>query len=170
MRSFAVLAVCWLMLSQRAYSFELGLGLSAIEEGDDRIRPGMLLHASALDVYSSRLFYYARKFGPVTERTAIVSAYRHIGIFRMLNNTFLYGGVGIAIMNEQTVIDIPGDHVTENNPNLGFTFGLHGDLPIKGPVFIRASMESHLFLAGMAGILIANGRKNIISVTSGVKF
>jgi hypothetical protein len=157
-------------LSQSAFAFELGLGMSAIEEGDDRLRPGILLHASAWDQYSSRLIYYGRKFGPVTERTLIISAYRHLDIFRMLNNRFLYGGLGLAFMNEQTVIDLPGDKDSENNPNLGFTFGLHGDIPIKGPIFIRASMESHMFLAGLAGVLLANGRKNVVSITSGVKF
>ena len=152
-------------------ALELGLGLSAIEEGDDRLRPGVMLH-TGYKRWMGRFFYYGRKFGPVTERTYLLSATRKFDLYRMFGINFLRAGIGAAIMDESIEISFAGDSKnsdSEHNFNLGFNFGIYGNIPIPGPVFVRLSMETHLFLAGQAGILLANGRKQMITLASGIR-
>ncbi len=152
-------------------AFELGLGFSAIEEGDDRFRPGILVDMSSGEVWRSRAYYYGRKYGPITERTMLISVYRYLDIMRVFNTNFLRASVGGVVMNERTELDFKEDEdEVENNFNLGATIGVHTYIKIGDSFFVQGSVESHLFLAGLGGILLANGRKQMISLASGAVF
>ena len=151
---------------------KLGLGLSGVEEGDDRFRPGILLHVGFLKEWHARGYLYGSEYGPITERTYILSGVRELDIYRMYGIHILKGGFGLVAMNEQYDIDIDGDSEnskTENQFNLGATVGLYANV-LPDPFLLLISLESHLFLAGEAGILLSTGRKSMLSVTGGVSF
>jgi len=157
--------------SGSAQAFELGMGFSAIEEGDDRFRPGILLDMSHGETWRGRIFYYGRKYGPITERVVLVSAYRYLDVMKMFNNSFLRASVGGVVMNERTELDFREDEdEVENNFNMGVVIGVHTYTRIGESFFIQGSMDSHIFLAGEGGLLMANGRKQMISLASGVVF
>lgn len=172
------IGICFLLamlvVPAQLSALEIGLGLSAIEEGDDRYRPGVLLHVSPRSGFYGRMFYYGRKYGPLIERNFLMSVNAEIDAFRMMRANFLKGSLGLVFMNQQTELQFDGadsdESEVENSPNGGFVFGLHATAPFKGPVFLKMSVESHMFLAGEAGILLANGRKHMVSLISGVKF
>src|SRR4051794_18208435 len=101
--------------------FSLGGGLSSVEEGDDRHRPAIVGHFGLGGNYFSHLYYYARKSGPVTERTVIISANYTLDLFRQFSFDFLKANLGLCAMDEQTEIKFPGDSEnseTENSGNL----------------------------------------------------
>lgn len=170
--AWLLVMVCILLAGlAKANKLELGMGLSAIEEGDDRFRPGLAIHAGLARIWYGRAFLYGRDFGPVKERTYILSAGRKLNLFQMFGIKFLRAGLGLALMDEHIEIDIPGDSehsLTEDNFNFGGTAGIYGSF-LPRPFLLQLSVESHVFLAGEAGILLANGRKHIITVTAGMK-
>jgi len=168
---FCGIALLLIFSPSKLNAFELGTGISAIEEGDDRFRPGILLDMSLGETWRSRIFYYGRKYGPITEQIVLVSAYRYLDVMRVFNTNFLRASVGGVVMNERTELDFKEDEdEVENNFNLGAVIGVHTYTKIGDSFFIQGSMESHIFLAGMGGVLMANGRKQMISLASGVVF
>jgi hypothetical protein len=169
--------VLWLLsgltIARSAQAVELGLGLTAIEEGDDRMRYGVLGHVGFAKDYFTRGFYYGRKYGPIIERTGILSLGYKLNIFQQFGTQFAYAGFGLTAMNERTELKFAGDSensTKEDNFNMGFLIGVYADIPIPGPIFLKAAWESHVFLAGLSGILLSNGRKQMMSLTTGVEF
>jgi hypothetical protein len=155
-----------------AYGFEAAAGFAAVEEGDDRVRPGAALHLGINDFYRGRVYYYGREFGPVTEKTYLVSFSRRWGLFR--SNAF-QASLGMAAMNESITLEFDGEDAVEdedeNNYNLGAAFGVSWALPVKAtaPFYMSASWDSHVFPAGLdGGILLSSGRKQTISVILGM--
>jgi hypothetical protein len=166
---------CWffifiLLQGANALALEVGAGLSAIEEGDDRLRPGVLAHVSDPEIGFVRLHHYGRTFGPIVERSYIISANRELDILRSLGNEILYAGLGFAALIEQTQIRVQNDSVSEMNYNLGFNVGAYARIPLPQPMFMKIGWESHIFPAGFASILLSNGRKQVISLVTGVSF
>jgi len=156
-----------------AKTIKLGLGLASVEEGDDRHRPAVLAHMDLFENWFGRLYYYGREKGPVTERTAIVSVNYKLDVFRQFQMHFMQANIGLSAMNEQTEIHFSGDSensTTENAGNFGFVFGALANIPIPDPLFMTFNWESHVFLAGQAGIFLANGRKQAFSLITGIGF
>jgi hypothetical protein len=146
---------------------DFATGVSMIEEGDDRPRVGGLLHVGIQDIYRARLHFYGRDVGPVKERTYLLSGVRHITPFK---STMLKAAIGLAVMNERISLAYPTDsslNVNEDNLNVGGVFGLSLHVP-KGPLYFSVDWDAHVFPAGAAGILLATGRKQTISIAMGV--
>lgn len=142
-------------------------GVSVIEEGDDRPKVGGLLHVGITEAYRARLHFYGRDFGPVKERTFLLSGIRHVTPFKSPNFRV---SLGAAVMNERITITYPTDssaNASENNVNVGGVFGLSW-LISKGPLYFSVDWDAHVFPAGAAGILLATGRKQTISMAMGV--
>lgn len=120
--------------------------------------------------YASKLFYASRTFGPVSERTLILSVIKHLAIFK---SKILRADIGPVLMNEQ--FDIKFDQTadkgwnrSENNYNLGGVVGLNLGIN-SGKFLFETAWNSHLFPAGLAGIFLASGRKQTLSVTMGMR-
>ena len=145
-----------------------------VEQGDDHQRPAASLHIGVNDFYQGRVHLWGRDFGPVKERTYILTGSRRFGLFR--SNTFT-GNVGFALMDECTTIDFEGvddDHdefdKTEHNYNFGATFGISATLYDADPLYMSASWDSHVFPAGQGFLVLVTARKQVLGVVMGVKF
>jgi hypothetical protein len=156
-----------------AKAFEVGVGFSAIEEGDDRVRPGAMLHLGLSPFYSVRGYLYGRDFGPVKERTTIFSFNRRMGIFK---SNALQASFGLALMDEVVTLKFEDDddssyNTTEHNYNAGTAFGISWSLIDSGPLFVTVSWDAHLFPAGLnGGLFLVAARKQSIAFAMGVAF
>jgi hypothetical protein len=71
---------------------------------------------------------------------------------------------------EQTTIKIPTEPIEDEKAyNFGMSLGLHWS-PDIDPWYFSVGAESHLFLAGPAGIFLSTGRKEALSATFGVRW
>lgn len=164
------------MIACQAVAYELAAGFALVEEGDDRVRPGLAVHAALNDMYLARGYYYGREFGPVREETYIIAAGRRFGIFK---NNFFIANVGACVMNERITLKFDAGDATpsgvgqnrgEDNYNIGGVFGVALTLP-KGlsPIYTSLTWDSHIFPAGLnGGMFLSSGRKQTIAIQLGV--
>lgn len=151
-------------------TFDLQLGLSALEEGDDRYRPGFHIHFG-WNAYSLRYFFFQQSFGPVRQRTHLLTGSRSFPIpgFEILSARF-----GLATLLENTRIryasDIDQRFDRDQNPfNLGFLLGICWEYKNNGPLRLQAAWETALYPAGLiGGLLLSTGRKQMLSFSAGV--
>jgi len=171
---FHVLSVALLVVlcpaSLHASDLEFAAGLGALEEGDDRPRSSIVAQVGWNKIYVGRLYFAQRKMGPVTDQTIILAGIRRWTMFKV---PYLRADVGPVIMNESFQIDFAseGDQAfnrNEDNFNIGALVGLTFNLPSNRLLF-EFSWNSHLFPAGIAGLFLASGRKQTLSLTLGVK-
>jgi hypothetical protein len=158
-----------LILSSNALASDLGTGLTAIEEGDDRFRPAAVLHFSTASGFASRFYLYGRNYGPVQERNYLLSAGKRFDI----SGKSLQGIVGIAAMADTTVIkfkDYPQDNSSYTTTNFGGAFGLHWIFLETNIIQLRATWDAHVFPAGSGFLFLANARKSGIGITATTVF
>ena len=110
----------------RAGDLELGTGLAALEEGDDRLRSSLVAQVGWNKIYAARLYFASRKMGPVQDQTWILAGIRRWALFK---SPYLKADVGPVIMNESYQIGFDqgadGDFDrNENNFNIGAVAGL----------------------------------------------
>lgn len=159
------------LISEPANSLELAAGMAAVEEGDDRLRPAVALHAAINDFYAFRMYYYGREFGPIREDTIIISGHRRFSLF---STNIIKAQMGIVLMDEATKIsyDKSADkekNEEEHNANIGGAAGISISLPASaGPFYGHFSWDSHVFPAGLGGILLSTGRKQTLSIVAGM--
>ncbi len=155
------------------HAVELGVGLSAVEEGDDRLRPAVSLHGAINESYAFRTYYYGREFGPVREDTILISGHRRFSLF---GKEYIKAQLGVALMDEITKISYSkaedkSRNEEEHNTNIGGAVGISIALPASlAPLYAHLSWDSHLFPAGVGGILLSTGRKQTISIVAGAAF
>ncbi|MBP9707737.1 MAG: hypothetical protein KBD78_08830 [Oligoflexales bacterium] len=155
-----------------AAKIELGSGLAAVEQGDDRQRPSAYLHIGFSDFYFSRFYIYGQDFGPVKERTYNLAFYRRFGVFK---SHYLQAAYGVSALMESNSINNPenagaNSDSTENNFNLGASLGVYFVYPVKRMLF-QLGWDSHLYLAGLeGGILLSTARKQYLSAGVAVDF
>lgn len=149
--------------------FEIGAGPAVIEEGDDRFRPGAMAHIGFGHNVFGRFYGYGRKFGPVTERTWMVSLQKG---FPMFGVSWIHLTLGATIMDEYTELKYSDGegNTSSHSYNLGFIGGVHFPIPAVSPIYFELGWDSHLFLAGPnGGLFLATGRKQAFSVGLGVR-
>ncbi len=162
-----------LVAGSASQAVELAAGLSAIEEGDDRLRPAISLHGAINESYALRMYYYGREFGPVREDTVLISGHRRFALF---GTEFIKVNLGVALMDEFTKISYSKSedksrNEEEHNTNIGGAAGISISLPPSmAPLYAHLSWDSHIFPAGVGGILLSTGRKQTISIVAGAAF
>jgi hypothetical protein len=159
-----------LVLTSPAYGQELAGGFAAIEEGDDRIRPGLMLHMAPHPFYAAKFYHWGRDMGAIKERSYMLSVDRRWATHR---SKFFEAAFGAVLLDEQITIDFESNDdfdTDEHNYNLGGHFGMSMTPPIPGPLFMSVSWDSHVFLAGQGGLFLATGRKMSVSLIMGAKF
>lgn len=141
-----------------------------MEEGDDRFRGGVNLHLG-FNSYSARYFYFMRSFGPVEENTHLLALSQS---FPIPGTKFLWGRLGFAPLLEMTKLKYSKNedqtfNKNEAQFNLGFLLGIFAKFAESGPVTFQIAWESALYPAGLTGgILLATGRKQLISLNMGI--
>jgi hypothetical protein len=161
--------------AHEAFGLDLGLGLAAIDEMDDRLKPAAVVRAVWTPEFFTDFTFYGQDFAPVSTRTAIITAGAQIKVGK--SEHFLLRA-GVSLMDEyiSTYDDAKsrGDpHApkpkSENDYNAGFLLGLECKVFTSGPVYLAFDWDAHLFGAGLEGTLFFDfGRKEIFSAVAGV--
>lgn len=155
-----------LFLSHQATAMEIGAGATAMEEGDDRMRPGTSLHLGFNPTTFARAFLLGRSFGPVKERTTAIEVMRR---FPMVA-PYLNGAFGLSALQESTEVKGVDARAGKSQTfyNAGGAFGIYLETPPSSTLSCSLGWESHLYPAGIAGVFLATGRKQFISLTAGL--
>lgn len=165
------------LIMDRAQGIEALGGISVVDEGDDRPRPAVHLQVGAKDRFQGRAYAWGRTFGPVAEQTILLAGGAEFGLPKL--SKALSGVIGPALLWERTTIDpaespdgaedVEGGQATtrDDNGNLGLLLGVHYR-PSKGPFLIDFGWDSHIFLAGVAGLLLTTARRQALSISFGV--
>lgn len=171
---FFISALCILPClspSEDAIALTTGFGLMALEEGDDRYRPGIMVQLSN-GAFDTRIYYSSREFGPVFESSGLWSI---TGGFPVPISSWLFAHTGIAILQENTRIaytlnDSSFDK-SDTRYNLGMALGLRLKNQLTKDIHFEAGWDAFLFPAGVTGgILLSTGRKQIFYLGSGVRW
>ena len=156
----------------RSGTYEASVGFAAIEEGDDRIRPGLTFHLGLAPHYYTRLHLWGRDHGPIEERGYLFGGGRR---FELFGSDLLQAQVGVTLMYQGIDVDYapgPGassEERSEGNFNIGPAFGIGMMWLDVQPLYLAVHWEGHLFPAGLdGGILLATGRKQVLSLTVGL--
>jgi len=164
-----LLTVGLLIASDCASAVELAAGIAGVEEGDDRLRPAGTLHLGITNSFFARAYVYGRSFGPITERTTMVSGNYRFPIFSPSSN-FL-AGIGAVVLLEETMVEAEADSgdadIDQKQYNFGGAFGLAYRLPFDH-LHVSINWDAHLFLAGGAAVYMVTGRRQALSIATGV--
>lgn len=149
--------------------FELLGGLGAVEEGDDRMRPAVVVQAGMGEHWYGQGTLWGRRFAQVEERTLLVSAGYRNDVF---NAKWLHAGAGIVVMEERTTVHPRGAQTSidaQSSYNIGGMLGIHG-IWNYDRYLVQAAWDAALFPAGQAVIFLTTGRKQTLSISAGTRF
>lgn len=152
--------------------FRVEAGVSAIEEGDDRYRGGLHV-ALGLGAYSADMYYFSLKFGKVKTTTQVFALSRSFQI-PGIEFMALSGRVGLAPLLETTNLNFDSEadqffNRDEHQWNFGVLFGVFWEYPNSSLVRLRLAWDAALYPAGInGGILLATGRKHLLSLSVGL--
>lgn len=156
-------------MAKSVMAADVGTGLVAVEDGDDRLRPAAVLHFASAGGFISRAYAYGRDYGPVRERNYILSMGKR---FDIASKTW-QGHVSAAMMSDTTELhypDNPEDNTSFTSTNVGMAFGIHWLFIDSKVMQVRATWDSHVFPAGAAFIYLATARKSTLGLTAGIAF
>lgn len=143
-----------------------------MEEGDNRLRPGVLASISH-GTWDGRVYYCARSYGPVLEQLTLLAL---TGSFSLPSVSWLSARYGLGLLEEHTSIHYSntmdqGKSRAESRYNLGVALGLRASFIISGDVYVEGGWDSYLFPAGLSGgLFLATGRKEVIYLGSGIRW
>lgn len=169
---FVSLFMLWQVLWQtECFGVNSAVGLLLVEESDDRPRPGIMLQLGDKN-YESRFFYYARTFGPVVEHSWLLTFANNFPLPIMKH---LFGSMGFVLLQESTYISFASRdrdfNTREDRFNLGGYLGLHWTYQYWNRWFLQFGWDASLFPAGTTGgILLATGRKQLITFSTGYRW
>ncbi len=157
-----------LCCSPALQAIELGLGLSAIEEGDDRIRPGVMAHIGIPDLGFVHIHHYGRKYGPIIERGYIATVNYSLDIFRIHGASFVSGALGVATLVENHRNRSAGRRCERNQRKSWCQYWCPRRCSLVAPYYFTGKLGVSDIPADEGIILLEHGRKQIISVMAGV--
>ena len=167
-----ICAILIFLSNSSSYAFTNGIGLSFMEENDNRFRPGM---SADFDIkhFQGKFFYFARSFGPVFDQCAMISTSSK---FALPMNKKIFASIGSVILQELTEIKYNDQtdkifNQKDNKFNLGLFLGLNWSFEIWKDWHIGFSWDSAIFPAGIiGGILLSSGRKQVLSASMGYQW
>jgi hypothetical protein len=152
----------------RVKAANVSAGVGAVEEGDDRGRGAFILNLHFANNWWTKTSVWGRTYGPVTETAGVLAFGKRFDLF---GSKTLHSAVGATSLAENTSIkfkDSPSDSSSYTSTNLGLMLGLSFELYQSKYATLAASWDSHLFVAGEAGLLLVTGRKQILGLTAGI--
>lgn len=165
----ACIGLIFLSIPAQAKGTKWQLGVSGLEEGDDRFRPA-LFGSLDFDQYRYGFFYHKKIYGVVTEDRNLVFFGRAFGtnLFKGLNIF-----TGLALLHEGNSIQYPDRDLqafnrSEDEFNLGIFYGLNWTVYEQENLFATLSWESALFPAGLAVLALVTARKEYVTLSLGV--
>lgn len=151
-----------------AFGHDFSLGLAAVESGHDRFRPGASASVRIGATAFAEVAIWGRTFGHIKEETLLGT----LGGKWPLGISHLYFAGGISFLREKTKITFPEPNntaVQETSLSHGLSLGtgytlfrykkFHGDI----------SWVSNIYPAGGNAILLAHGRIQLITFSSGIE-
>jgi hypothetical protein len=161
--SFGFLIFC--VAPSKSWALTVSTGLSAVEEQDSRLRPAASLFVQAAGNWEGSASFYGQDFSGVSQRNFLLGVYKSANIF---NTKILSAGVGFAALTDTTTFEeAPEDNHT--NVNAGVTALIRAETDPKQKFYAAASWQSHIFPAGLATIFLVTARRQIISISAGVR-
>lgn len=158
-----------MIIAKSSQAADIGTGIVAVEDGDDRLRPAAVIHFATAGGFYTRGYAYGRDYGPVRERDYILSMGKR---FDLSGKTW-QGLVGAAVLSDTTELrynDYPEENTRFTSTNFGMAFGLHWTFIDTKALQVRATWDSHVFPAGAAIVYLANARKSTLGLTAGIGF
>jgi hypothetical protein len=149
-------------------SSEILTGFSAIEEGDQRFRPAVTVRVAEISGYGGQTWLYGSRSRYVEENKVIVSGFKSLSLF---GTRVMRADLGFSLLFDRQIVKYfspEGQRPEEDNFNAGGYFALGWRLPGKKLVF-QLNWESHLFLAGLAGLYLATGRNQGLTCAIGMQ-
>jgi hypothetical protein len=141
--------------------------VAAVSESDDILKPAIGLKGYFDGGFGVTFWGWGRDFGPVQERTMLLTVGKYWSPFSFKN---LMVGGGLTALSETTRLvykDAKEDNQNDTFYNGGGFFALRYSYSLSG-LILDASWESGIFPAGFSGgLLLATGRKQVISLGIG---
>ena len=171
--TFSLLSLALASKAPVAQALVMAAGGAAVEQGDDRIEPGVAAYVGLTDNLGVTAYGYGRSYGPVKQTSILTAAMYRLPIFK----SSIFGArAGIALLDERTTLKYSQSTYASYNEskdafNAGGAFGLTMGLPHKGPgLHFELSWDSHLFPAGPEGaVFLVSGRKQTFALVMGVQ-
>jgi hypothetical protein len=153
-----------------AYSEVASLvSIAAVDETDGNLKPALGVKM-LVGSHNFSIWGWGRNFGPVEERSLLVSWGK---VWTPFTTKIVSAMAGLSGLSETTRLkfkDYPQDNQDDTFYNGGIFFGLRCAYNF-GPVIVDSTWESTLLPAGVTGgILLAMGRKQILSLGVGAMF
>ena len=163
-----VIVATFTVVPTKLKAADVSAGVGAVEEGDDRGRGAFIINVRFSNNWWTKTSIWGRSYGPVTETAGVLAFGKR---FDVMGSKFLHSAVGVTSLAENTSIkfkDSPADSSSYTSTNLGLMLGLSYELYQTKYATLAASWDSHLFVAGEAGLLLVTGRKQILGLTAGI--
>lgn len=168
MKSFWLLIVFFVFPCPKSIAdIQIVPSLAAVGESDDILKPAIGLKSYFKNSFGVSFWGWGRDFGPVEERSMLLTVGKYWTPFSF--KSLMVGG-GLTVLSETTRLvykDAKEENQEDTFYNGGGFFGLRYSYDLSG-VILDASWESGIFPAGLnGGILLATGRKQIVSLGIG---
>ncbi len=145
------------------------ISFAVVDESDSNLKPAVGLKV-LFTGYNLSLWGWGRNFGPVEERSLLVSVGKAWNPFTTKLVSTIAGVSGLSETTRLKFKDFPQDDENDTYYNGGVYFGLRCSNNF-GPVILDTTWESTLFPAGVTGgIFLAMARKQILSLGVGAMF
>lgn len=164
--SLAIL-LFWFAKPSPAFAHYFSLGLAAVESGNDRFRPAASASVGVGSIAFADVSLWGRSMGPIEEESMLVT----LGGKWPLGVSRLYVSVGISAVREETNINFASEYGgPEKEVSLSHGISLGTGFTLFRIKNFRSDVTwvSNIYPAGSIAILLAHGRKQLITLSSGI--
>ena len=172
-RAVLALALCTLhshentALAQKA---ELGAGFGVGETGDDRFFMAAMAHGAVNESFFGRIYVHGERNGIESQRSFLADAsYRTVLPFQFTKR--FSANLGLAFLADTTRISGTKTSAPKQSTsyNSGLVLGVTFRAFTMGDFFLSADWQAHVFPAGWATIYLSTGKRQFISLFTGVE-
>jgi hypothetical protein len=153
-----------LLVVPKAFAGSIGIGLSAVEEQDERHRPAVTLLGEPFKDWQFSSSIYGQKYETVRQ-TSVVASMLHT--YALPKSDFLFGGIGVAALWDQWRFS-DDSASNQDSGNLGVALLLSARFPRQSKYQMSLDWTAHLFPTGVGTILLVTARRQVISLTTRV--
>ena len=146
-------------------------GSGLLTEGDDRIKPAIVVGGVVGPGLYSTLFLYGQRFSIMSKRAQALSLGKRWALPLPFSGRFT-AGAGLSLLREETILRSTAASSKQSNTsyNAGVNLALQFRILRISRTTLDLDWSSHVFPAGFATLFLATGRRQMISLTAGVDF